>query len=233
MFSLALACLLGATNLSGQNLLLNPSFESGVIAPWTASGVISDDAQHGMYAANGNIEQIVALEAGKKYTWTAQVKCLGGCDLNMWIGVRDLVDMNVPVTNYNFATFSEYGEAKIEFTAASSGNHRFFVWGVNGTSYISDNHLLLLEGTTSTKNIANSYIDINNQLDAVTVNFKQLANEAMINIFDLTGKPVYQVATTDATTRIDNTAFGAAGFYVVHVKTDKYQISKKVAILNN
>ena len=126
----------------GDNLLINPGFETGVLDPWIQEGVVvGEGAQEGTYAAIGNIEQIVNLEAGESYVWTAQVKCLGGCDKNMWIGIKDLV-ADALVTNFRFSDFSEYGEAKIEFTATSTGEHRFWVWGVNETEYISDNHVL-------------------------------------------------------------------------------------------
>ena len=135
----------------GDNLLLNPSFETGELTPWAAGNNstvnLISDATDGETAAQGNIEQIVNLTAGQSYVWTTDVKCLGGCDNGMFIGVRDLVE-NALVKNFNFSGFTEYMEAKIEFTATSTGEHRFFVFGVGDADYVSDNHVLqTLEGT--------------------------------------------------------------------------------------
>ena len=136
---------------TGANLLLNPSFETGELTPWTAGNNATvnliSDATDGEVAAQGNIEQIVSLEAGQSYVWTADVKCLSGCEAGMFIGIRDLVE-NALVKNFKFSAFTEYMQAKIEFTATSTGNHRFFVFGVGDADYVSDNHVLqTLDGT--------------------------------------------------------------------------------------
>ncbi len=150
----------------GDNLFINPNFETGDLTPWnenTEPTLETEDVQEGEYAARGHLEQIVALEAGESYVWTAQVKCAGGCGNGMWIGIRDLVAQAL-VTNFRFSDFSEYMEAKIEFEATSTGDHRFFVWGQNDADYLSDNHKLFKIGIIEPEPIDSSNLIVNNLL---------------------------------------------------------------------
>jgi len=235
IFIFVCTLILSTYKLSAQNLILNPGFETGLLVPWTAGNGntvnIVNDAQEGMWAANGNIEQIVKLEEGVKYTWTCQVKCLGGCDKNMWIGVKDLV-ADALVTNFLFSDFSEYGEAKIEFTASSTGDHRFWVWGVAETNYISDNHVLLKEFTTSltgTREETNK-IQITSKFGGIKVNIEHSIKNAVIDIHDLSGKLVYRKKVTNGDVLINKNEFNANGIYIVAVVADQVYKVSKVAI---
>ena len=131
------------------NLLQNPSFETGNSNFWTrgnGSGPVTiiQDAQDGVYAAQGNVEQLVDLEEGVNYTLTCYVKNLTP-DKEVWVGIRDMVKGEL-VTNYLFSN-TTYEKVTIDFTSTSTGSHRFWVWGGGGTEYYSDNFVLLKEGT--------------------------------------------------------------------------------------
>ena len=237
MFTLVVVCLFSVTNLSAQNLLLNPDFETGELAPWVAGNMnivdIVNDAQNGDWAARGNIEQFVNLTEGVTYTYTAYAKCLSGCDVNMWIGLRDSLKA-FPAKNFNFKDFSDYTLATIEFDAEATASYRMWVWGQGESdSYITDNFVLLAEGTTvtSTKEIETNKIKITNQLDGITVNIDSFAGSANIEIFDLAGKPVYNLKTSDATTFISSEEFSASGIYVVQVASNKQLMAKQVSIV--
>lgn len=223
-------------NLSAQNLLINPDFETGLMAPWIAGNgntvTIEEDAQNGNWAAHGNIEQFVDLVEGVNYTWTGYAKCLGNCDLNMWIGLKDQVNTGNPAVNFNFKEFSDYGLCTIEFTALSTGSHKFWVWGQGESDYISDNFILLAEGTSGVYNLSGDHtLEITNQLDAVTLAIDAEFSEASVNIFDMTGKLVHSLTTSDVTTRFSQETFPVAGTYVFQVKIGKHVIAKQVAIL--
>lgn len=234
---LTCVCLFSAANLTAQNLLINPSFETGELVPWTAGNGnivnIIEGGTDGMYAADGNIEQIVSLEAGKMYTWTTQVRCDSACDKNMWIGIKDLVG-DALVTNFNFNSHTDFAEAKIEFEAPSTGNHRFWVWGVAETQYTSDQHLLLAEGTTDITEVEAELnkIEITNNPEGVRVRIDESIDDASIEIYNLTGQMIYR-GKASGDTLINNSEFSATGIYVVSVRTDIALKSEKVAISLN
>ena len=221
----------------GDNLIINPSFETGTLDPWIAGNGntvnLIDGAQEGDFAAQGNVEQIVNLEEGVSYVWTTQVKCLAGCDLNMWIGIRDLVGEAL-VTNFRFSDFSEFTEVKIEFTAVSTGEHRFWVWGVDGTDYVSDNHVLrrigVIEGeTTSTYEIGEdtNKIEIINYNYGLMINVDQELDNAHIFAHDLAGRMVFN-RPVNGQLFIDKSNFNATGIYIISVRAGNAIKTQKV-----
>ena len=230
------ACLvvLFSMNLTGQNMLLNPSFESGILAPWTAGNnnivEIVADAQSGDFAANGNIEQIVSMEAGKNYTYSCYVKT-STPDINVWIGVKDLVGDKL-VKNFKF-DWTDYQLATIDFEAPSSGEHRFWVWGQGDANYTSDNFVLLLEGTTT--NLfdvdAGEQIIINTQNNGVMVQLGTYIQDAQISVHDMSGRVVYQADGIQGDNFIDESAFATSGAYVVAVRAGAFNRSTKVMMV--
>lgn len=221
---------------SAQNLLINPSFETGELVPWTAGNnavvTIIEDGQQGTYAAQGNIEQLVQVEAGVEYTYTAQVKCVGNCGENMWIGIKDITG-DMFVANSSFTDVTEYEERSITFTAGTTGTHRFWVFGQNGADYVSDNFLLLAEGTTNVTEaeLEANKIQIATTQEGVTVNIEDSINDAEIFIHDISGKRIYNNSISNGTTLINNSEFAASGIYLVSVQTGKTQKVEKVSIL--
>ncbi len=230
--------LVGAANLSAQNLLGNPSFETGVLAPWVAGNMnvvtIEDDAQSGNFAARGNIEQFVDLEVGANYTYTAYAKCLFDCDVNKWIGIRDEA-RDFPATNFNFSTFNEYGLCTVQFTAQGTGatnSYKIWVFGQGeDDSYITDNTLLLKEGTTSVYDEEEAKkIQIHNFQGGVKVSIEDFANDARIDIHDLSGQLMYRKMAANGDVVLSNSEFRASGMYVVSVHTSKTRKVGKVMI---
>ena len=232
-FVLICAVVLSVTNLMGQNLLLNPSFESGILPPWTAGNDntvnIVEDPQDGTYAANGNIEQIVSLVSGKEYTYTGYVKNHTP-DMNVWAGVKDLVG-DALVTNYKI-TSSDYEKATITFTAANTGDFRFWVWGVADTDYTSDNFVLLEKGTTVgiSETELDESIEISATQNGVVVKIDSEINNGTISVFDLSGRKILSRTADQGTTVIENGEFTTSGIYVVTVQVDRAITSEKVMI---
>ncbi len=230
------ACLvvLFSFSLTGQNLLINPSFESGILAPWTPGNnnvvTIVADAQSGDFAANGNIEQIVKMEAGKNYTYSCYVKT-STPDINVWIGVKDLVG-DALVKNFKF-DWTDYGLATIDFEAPSSGDHRFWVWGQGDADYTSDNFVLLLEGTTT--NLfdvdAGEQIIINTQNSGVMVQLGTYIQDAQISVHDMSGRIVYQADGIQGDNFINENTFATSGTYVVAVRAGAFNRSTKVVMV--
>ena len=225
-----------ATNLMGQNLLLNPSFESGVLAPWTAGNNstvnIIEDPINGVYAAEGNIEQIVNLEAGVEYTYEIYVKNATP-DLNVWAGIRNIVDDNL-VGNFKI-TNTEYELASITFTSQSAGQYRFWVYGVNDTQYVSDYAILLKAGTTTSTSEADfkaEKINISNSVDGILVNIDTEINSGTISLFDLSGRQVYSQKANQGETFIDTRSFSLTGMYMVTVQADRAIKTERIIIAN-
>lgn len=226
------ALILSGTSITAQNLLKNPSFESGVLAPWVAGNNntvnIVEDPQDGSYAANGNIEQIVSLEEGKEYTFTGYVRNHTP-DLNVWAGIRDMVSEAL-VQNF-LITSSDYEQATITFTAVATGDHRFWVWGGAGTDYTSDNFLLLEAGTTNTTELELSeQIHISNTQNGIAVKIDNNVKNGIITVLDLSGKTIINRNVVEGMTFIDNSEFSVSGIYIVKVTAGKALKSQQVMI---
>ena len=235
-FKVLLICAVAfsATNLMGQNLLINPSFESGVVAPWEVADdafLVDTDAQHGTYALDGNIEQYIDLEANTEYTYTIYVKNLTP-DLNVWAGIKNIVD-GLPAVNYKI-TSSDYELATITMTSQSAGSYRFWVWGVGGTHYISDNALLLKEGTTSTSeaDLKAEKINISNSADGILVDIDTEINSGTISLFDLSGRQIHSQKANQGETFIDTRSFNITGMYLVTVQADRAIKTERIVIAN-
>ena len=142
-YTLTLTLFLGvflftSVNVMGQtNLLVNPGFETGLAAPWVVQGtnpidIDSVTVHSGNYAAHGNVEQYIDLTAGKTYI----VKCWAyttTTNINTWVGVRDLGQTGAAglVARSNPLDSAGYQYIQLEFTAATTGSHRFWCWGTN------------------------------------------------------------------------------------------------------
>ena len=231
-FILICAVFFSATNLIGQNLLLNPSFESGVPAPWEIADdafLVDEGAQHGTYALDGNIEQYIDLEANTEYTYTIYVKNLTP-DIKVWSGIKNIVD-DLPAVNYGIFS-TDYELATITITSGSAGSYRFWVWGQGGSHYISDNAVLLKAGTTvgTTDAELEENIHISNSQDGIVVKIDSDINNASISVFDLSGRKVMSTVANQGTTIIENREFTTSGIYVVTVQADRAIKSDKVVI---
>ena len=238
MFTLAV-CLFCTASLTAQNLLINPSFETGEIVPWTFGNgdttvMLLEDATQGMYGCRGNIEQLVQVTAGVTYTYSADVKCLAGCGENMWIGIKDVTG-DAFVANSSFTDVVAYEERTITFTAGTTGTHRFWVFGQGDADYISDNFLLLAEGTTDVTEVEAELnkIEITNNAEGVMVSIDESINDATIEIYNIAGQEIYRGQALNGTTLINKSEFSTTGIYVVSVRTDKALKSEKVSISLN
>ena len=225
--------IIASTQLVGQNLVQNPSFETGMLSPWTAGNNntvnIIEDAQHGTYAAQGNVEQLIDLVDGVKYTVTCYAKNLTP-DINVWVGIRDLVNDEF-VANY-LITSTEYEKATIEFTSKGTGQHRFWAWGQAGSDYISDNWVLLADGTTSVNDVfsESSMVKITSSRNGVEVAIDDNLRWARISIFDLAGNRIYNHKAANGIHIVNNHAFNVPGIYIVSVQTDQGMKSSKVYV---
>lgn len=239
MLSMICLALLGAVNLNAQNLLGNGSFETGELAPWTAGNNntvnIIEDAHDGMYAAQGNIEQLVQVEAGTEYTYTAMVKCLGSCGTDpMWIGIKDVTG-DMFVANFGFTDQTEYSLASITFTAGTTGTHRFWVFGQGAADYVADSLVLLAEGTTLVSNDdlepESNKIQITNSLESVKITIDDSIREANVQVHDISGKLIYDNTIGNGTSYINNSEFKATGIYVVSVRNKNTLKVEQISIL--
>ena len=212
--------------VTAQNLMQNSGFESGLITPWVLggqnNGVVIEDPFEGTYAAKGHLEYYLSgFEEGVFYTWTAQTKCLAECsEKNMFIGVKDLVADTV--TNFNFTLHTDYAEATVIFRGGV-GEHRFFQWGQNAGEYVTDNHLLLKEGTTSTDEFeieANKILILTNG-EGVLLSIDPSIEEADVFIHDISGKLILNTQVGNGMTTIPNSKFSTTGIYPISVRTDK------------
>jgi hypothetical protein len=222
-------------NLNGQNLLLNSGFETGLLPPWTAGNgnvvTIVDGAQDGKYAARGNIEQLVNLEANKKYTVTCYAKN-DTPSLNVWLGVTNAVTSTF-ISNF-LLTSSTYEKASITFTTTVAGNYRIWVWGVANTDYTSDNFVLLKEGTSSIKSIfSENDVEIKNNLNSVSVSMKNELQDGHISVIDLSGRVLYNVNMTSKNMVIGNEVFPSSGAYALQVRAGNQQIAKQIVVFKN
>ncbi|QHT59434.1 cellulase family glycosylhydrolase [Paenibacillus lycopersici] len=120
-------------------LLQNPSFETGILSPWTNSGsaaVVSGNAHAGSKAVNiGNaytgIEQALAgLAPNTTYTLTGWVKNAAAGDV-VYIGVKNYGGSEVNTTT----TSAAYTKLSVTFTTGSANTTATaFVWKNAGTA---------------------------------------------------------------------------------------------------
>lgn len=245
LYTLVTALCLGAflfmsSNLTAQNLLVNPGFETGLAAPWVVQGTtpISIDSvtvHSGTYAAHGNVEQYIDLVAGKKYHLVCWAYTTTP-NINTWVGVKDLSPGGPLVGRSDALDSAGYQYIYLELDVINSASHRFWCWGQDGSDYYSDSWVLWEDGTdpmTSTTTIdKDDKIKIyNDPTVGVSINFEDTYLDATINVMDMTGKVIYSRNATDAQTVISNDEFDATGIYVIQVKTDKVRATRKVVIV--
>lgn len=244
LYTLATALCLGAflftsSSLMAQNLLVNPDFETGMAAPWVVQGtspiVIDSVTVHaGTYAAHGNVEQYVDLEAGKKYHLVCWAYTTTP-NISTWVGVRD-IDGAALIGRSEALDSAGYQYIYLELDAVTTGSHRFWCWGQTGSDYYSDSWMLWEDGTSPTTSTTTIDKDdkikiYNDPTVGVSINFEDSYLDATINVMDMAGKVVYSRMATDAQTVISNDEFDAAGIYVIQVKTDKIRATRKVVIV--
>ena len=222
-------------NLIVNNLLKNPDFESGELNPWIAGNGntvnIIAESQNGNYAAQGNIEQLVDLEAGADYIFTGYAKNLTP-DLNVWVGIRDMVRGEL-VKNYRILS-SDYESFRIEFTSQSDGSHRFWAWGVGGSDYVSDNFVLVKVGEEFITNISEAEIEKKVKITpiqrGVMVNLDPSIRESTIFIHSLSGQLLYRNRVSSGDTFINNAGFPLTGLYLISVQTNQFIKTEKIFI---
>lgn len=233
------AFLFTSGTVMGQNLLVNPGFETGDGTPWV-SGVtdpitVETGTVHaGTYAAHGNVEQYIDLVKDSSYVlmcWAYNTTPT----INTWVGVRDL-GLTGPaglVARSEPLDSAGYEFVKLEFTALTTGSHRFWCWGLAMSDYWSDSWVLLKKGTslTSIDLPKSDKIEILNQPNQVMINIEEFRQEATINVYELTGKLIHTEMTTNARTILDSNTFGKSGSYFVQVKTAKGFYAKQVMII--
>ena len=228
-----------ATTVTGQNMLTNSGFETGMGAPWVTGGTnpISIDSvtvYEGTYASIGNVEQYIDLVADTNYVlqcWAYNTTP----NISTWVGIRDVTPGGALVQNFALDS-AGYQYVKIEFTAPSTGSHRFWCWGQANSVYHTDSWVLLKEGTTLTNTNRIDHTDkiqILNQPNQVTVNIEDLTDNAIINVYSINGQLVHTTTTTSNRTIIENSAFGASGSYFVQVSMKGALVAKQVSIIND
>ncbi len=107
----------------GDNLLANPSFESGD-DPWKGTAAITEDAHWGQHAAElkeaGLIEQFVAVKPNTTYVLSAWVKSPNTNQKDKWLsaflGVKDYGSAEANVKFF----FPGYHYKSVEFTTGPS-----------------------------------------------------------------------------------------------------------------
>ncbi|KAA3639160.1 MAG: T9SS C-terminal target domain-containing protein [Bacteroidetes bacterium] len=224
----------GGMSLMGQNLLQNPGFETGELAPWFGDNnnivTIVTEAHSGEYAAVGNAAQNVDLTAGVQYTVTCNAKIISATsEQRVWIGLRDSEGLVINAEIFE----SDWEEMTMTFTPDETGSHKFWIWGQGDSSYASDNWVLLAEGTTDVNdNAAENNIKIAGTADGIAINMLNVNSDANILIHDLSGKQIYSATTTDLDTIIDRSVLSVSGIYVVTVITDELHRVEKVAFMN-
>lgn len=226
-------CLLASINMNGQNLLSNPGFESGELAPWFGDNdntvTIGTDAAEGEYAAVGNAAQNVDLEMGVEYELRCKAKIITVTgDEKIWIGVR-----GPSALVQNSRVFeTEWEDMSIDFAAPETGAHKIWIWGQGASSYASDGWTLVVKGTSGINDQeAKDKIKITNRANGVSVDMMDVFSDAQIIVHDLAGRQLYRTTTPDNNTLIEKTAFPTAGIYVVSVMTEKLHRVEKVAVL--
>lgn len=226
LFTLCCAFLCCTLPLNGQNLLENPDFESGELAPWVGSPTLVEDAQNGSWAATGNLEQFVNLTGGVNYTLTVYAKNATP-DLNVWVGITGDDGL---VKNHLFQN-TDYEKQTVDFSPPTDGSYKIWVWGVNGTAYTSDNFVLLAEGTTSVfDNEETAKIDIRNNVEGIMIDMDQSIRDAKVLVYDLSGQMIYQRALATGNTLIHTNEWALSGIYVVSVQTSRAVKTEKVFI---
>lgn len=224
----------GGMSLMGQNLITNPGFETGELAPWFGDNnntvTIVTDAFSGEYAAVGNAAQNVDLMAGVQYTVTCNTKIISATpEQRVWIGVRDSEGLVLNAEMFE----TDWQEMTMTFTPDETGAHKFWIWGQGDSSYASDNWVLLAEGTTNVNdNAAPNNIKIARTADGIAINMENVTGDANILVHDLSGKQIYNVTTADLETVIDRNVLSISGIYVVSVITDEQHRVEKVAFMN-
>lgn len=133
-----------------QNLVVNPGFESGALAPWFSDNGNSADlvgeAFAGSYASLGNVAQNVNLTAGVTYELRCKARIIRAADQEkVWIGVRAAAGL---VKNAR-VTATQWEDMFIEFVAAETGPYKLWIWGQGASAYSSDDWTLVVKGTPS------------------------------------------------------------------------------------
>ncbi|WNJ20574.1 T9SS type A sorting domain-containing protein [Pontibacter sp. G13] len=231
------ACLMSFSSVSGQNLLSNPGFETGALAPWFGDNgsivTIVEDTIEGSYAAVGNAAQEVALTQGVNYELRCKARIIAAeSDQRVWVGVRGPSGL-VQNTELFETTWEDMA---IDFTAPETGTFKVWIWGQGSSSYTSDAWTLVVEGTSPTTSIdleARKYIKILNHVDAISVDMPQLTGAAKIIVRDITGKEVFTTESNQNLVRIDAAQLPAAGMYIVSVQAGKYYLAEKVMVAQN
>ena len=219
----------------GQNLLGNPGFESGELAPWFGDNDnivnITTNAADGSYAAVGNAAQNVDLVEGEKYQLRCKAKIVSaGSEERVWIGVRGPTAL---VQNSEIFS-TDWEDMAIDFTAPETGTHKIWIWGQGQSSYASDAWVLLVEGTSSVNNQeAKDKIKIINGMDEIAINMTAISGDAKIMIHDVAGKQMYLNTTSQHNILINKAILPTSGIYVVTVLTDKLHRVEKVMVINH
>ena len=228
-----LGCLMCTCSLTGQNLLMNPGFETGEFDPWfddNGNGInISTDAAVGEFAAVGNVAQFVNLDEGVEYELRCKAKIISaGAGERVWVGVT-------PSSGFltNFEIFSmDWEDVAIDFTAPESGDTKFWIWGQGSSSYATDAWTLVVKGTSSVNDQeAKDKIKIINRADGVSVNLTNVLGNAKIMVHDFAGRQLYNASTSQGNTLIEKAVFPTSGMYVVSVLTDELHRVEKVAMM--
>ena len=226
--------ILSSFSLHSQNLLSNPGFESGELAPWFGdnNNVVTIDtaAAEGQYAAIGNAAQNVDLEEGVQYELRCMAKIISFTgDEKVWIGVRGPTAL---VQNARIFEL-DWENMAIDFTAPETGTYKIWIWGQGSSSYASDGWTLVVKGTSSVNTQeARDKIKISNTLNGVSIDMFNISDKAEILIHDFSGRMI-QRASTYQSHFIDKSVFPTAGIYLVSVKTGKLHRVEKVAISGN
>ncbi len=228
-----LGCLMFASSMMGQNLLGNPGFETGELAPWFGDNNnivnIVTDAAVGEYAAEGNAAQNVDLEEGVEYELRCKAKIISvGADEKVWIGVRGPTAL---VKNSQIFEM-DWEDMSIDFAAPETGTHKIWIWGQGTSSYASDGWTLVVKGTSSVNDQeAKDKIKIINGAGGVSINTTNVLSDVKIMVHDFAGRQVYQATTSQSNTLIERAVFPTSGMYVVSVMTDKIHRVEKVAMM--
>lgn len=156
-----------APNPTGENLVVNPSFEDGStpwLTAWYAS-VISSQATDGSYAVrvgnggnNGSAAQIITgLTANTEYTLSADIRVASaGSQLNL--GVKDYGNTETYIATTN----DNYERSSLNFiTGASSTSARIYAFRSSGNSYGYADNFSLKIATPDNNCLAESISDGN------------------------------------------------------------------------
>ncbi|MEO1449904.1 MAG: hypothetical protein AAFV07_10270, partial [Bacteroidota bacterium] len=230
--------MLGVSSLSGQNLLQNASFETGMLAPWFGDNdsdvTIVADSVDGAYSAIGNAAQNVDLMAGVNYELRCKAKILASPNSErVWIGVAGADGL---VQNSEIFS-SDYEDMAIDFTVPETGSYKVWIWGQGESSYQSDAWTLVVEGTSPTTSVndelAKANIKIHNTLEGIAIKLTNNLREANIMVRNIAGQEILKMTTAQSQVFLDNNRFPAAGVFVISVQTGDLHRVEQVMITGN